>query len=104
MVSVLAYRDQLHRTRLAVGEPVGRELQRPRPRRTLERRGVRLAARSPSRCRSMADRVQHLPTSRRARWTHTRRSTLRMDHRTPTSTLMTAGPPNGVPSDALALV
>ena len=98
VVSVLAHRDQLHRTRLAVGEPLRRELQRPRPRRTAEHRGVRLAPRSPSRCRSMADRVQHLPTPRRPRRTHPRRSTRRMDHRTPTSTLMTAGPPNGVPS------
>ena len=80
-----------------MGEPLRRELQRPRPRRAVEHRRVRLAPRSPSRCRSMADRVQHLPTPRRPRRTHPRRSTRRMDHRTPTSTLMTAGPPNGVP-------
>jgi hypothetical protein len=54
----------------------------------------------PSRCRSLADRVQHLPTSQRPRRTHPCRSTRRMDHRTPTSTLMTPGPPNGVPSAA----
>ena len=36
------------------------------------------------------------PTARSADYPH--RSPCRMDHRTPTSTLMTAGPPNGVPS------
>ena len=39
---------------------------------------------------SVADRVQHLPTPRRAPRAHTRRGPRHMDHRTPTSTLMNA--------------
>jgi hypothetical protein len=85
LVSTATRRDQLHRTRLAAGEPLRRELQPPRTRRTTEPRRLRLAARSASRCRSLAHRVQHLPTPRRARQAHLERRARRTDHRTPTT-------------------
>jgi hypothetical protein len=82
----------------AAGEPLRRELQPPRTRRTAEPRRLRVGARSASRCRGVAHRVQHLPTPRRARRSHASRSARRMDHRTPTNALRRAEPPHGIPS------
>ena len=55
LVPTVTRRDQLHRTGIALGEPLRRELQRPRPRRAAQHRGLRVAARSAGRCRGMAD-------------------------------------------------
>ena len=55
-------RDQLHRPRLALAEPVRGELRRPAPRRAARRRGVQHPARGSSAGRGLAYRVQHHPT------------------------------------------
>ena len=89
--------DELHRAGLAVGEPLRRELQRPDPRRAAQHRGVRQPARGPGRHRSLARRVQHLPTPQLPRRPHPRRVRRAVDHQ-PTSAPMTAGPLNGAPS------
>ena len=67
------------------------------PRRAAQHRGVRQPARSPGRRRSLARRVQHLPTPLLPRRPHPRRVRRALDHQ-PTSAPMTAGPLNGAPS------
>ncbi len=54
--------------------------------------------RGPSRCRSLADRVQHLPTPLLPRRPHPGRVRGQLDQHHPTSTLIAAGPHQGVPS------
>jgi hypothetical protein len=87
----------LHRARLTLGEPLRRELQRPRPRRTAKHRRVRHAARSPRTRRGLAHRVQHLPAPLVPRRSHPRRVRRALDHQ-PARTPMTTGPLNGAPS------
>ncbi len=58
---VLRSGNQLHRTRLALEEPVGRVVQRPVERRASERRGVRHLGRGEGTGRRLENRVQHLP-------------------------------------------
>jgi len=81
---------------LAVGEPLCRELQRPRARRAAQHRGVRHAPRGPGRGRGLAHRVQQLPTPLVPRRPDPRGVCRAMDHQ-PASTPLTAGPLNGPP-------
>ena len=59
LVPVLRHRQQLHRARRAVGEPIRRVVQRPAARRVPGRRAVRQPARGAGAARGLADRVQH---------------------------------------------
>ena len=59
LVPVLRHRQQLHRARRAVGEPIRRVVQRPVARRVPGRRAVRQPARGAGAARGLADRVQH---------------------------------------------
>ena len=67
LVSVLADRDGVHRSRVAVAEPVCRVLQRQGPRRAARRRGVLLPGRGARRDRGLAGGLQHAPAAS-ARW------------------------------------
>ena len=83
LVPVLPRRRQLHRTRLALAEPLGRVLRLTHARRAARHRAVRHAPRSPSPRRRLARRVQHLPSPHRPRHAHPRRVRRPMEARKP---------------------
>ena len=78
-----------------VAEPLGRVLRLTHARRTPRDRTVRKPARSPSPCRRLARRVQHLPSPQRAWHAHPNRVRYPVADRTPTNTLITGGPQPG---------
>ena len=67
LVPVLRHRQQLHRARRAMGEPIRRVVQRPVARRVPGRRAVRQPARGAGAARGLADRVQPR-SARTAAW------------------------------------
>ena len=77
--------DELHRARLALGEPLRRELQRPGSRRAAQRRGLRHPPGGPGRRRGVAQRVQHLPAALVPRRADSRRVPSPMVGRAPRS-------------------
>lgn len=64
LVSSVRHGNDLHRAGITVGESVRRIVQRSRTRRAAQHRRVRHAARSASRHRGVARRVQHVPATR----------------------------------------
>ena len=90
---------RLHRTGLALGDPLHRVLQRPPARRVPQHRGLRQHHRSPRCAGGLAHRVQHIPAPPITRRAHPRRLRCALEGAPrPTRTPITPGLTNGFPS------